>query len=387
MRKNIVLILVLALLIGALPTSMVEAGGMDLSNPFSSMAEKLTDSIKEIAEKTDEYFKEKIRAFTDMGRHWADVTIGKLVEIGVISGYTDGTFKPDNTITRAEFAKIVRTALKMDLVEGNSFDDTKTHWAKNEINTLVANKGIVVSEYKNGFGPDVNITRVEMAKMIVRSMGLGNEADAKAGMDTGFSDDEYISHADKGYVIIASENGIVKGYGDRSFKANAAATRAEASQMIINMLNAIDGNGGEVTPEVPEDEFIDPRISVAYNDNPWKYSYYEILIDNYDDYSDEYKFKVEYLNYPQLNTNEIPAPNLVDYIVQHADSWRDADLIQRNKGMLWRLSRKYYTTRENEKTFKLYPGLELEYKVVVTNGEETREYFGKAIVPHIDFEG
>jgi hypothetical protein len=392
MRKNIVLILVLGLLIGALPTSIVVAGETKLENPsqFEDLAERLSDSIKEIAEKTDEYFKEKIRAFTDMGRHWADVTIGKLVEIGVISGYTDGTFKPDNTITRTEFAKIVRTALKMDLVEGNSFDDTKTHWAKNEINTLVANKGIVVSEYKNGFGPDVNITRVEMAKMIVRSMGLGNEADANSKVETGFYDiDDYESGDGlNGFVYVANKYGIVKGYGDYTFKAHTPATRAEASQMILNMLDTINGGSGKLNTADPTiDGFIAPRVSVAYNDDGWDYHYYKIMIDNYDDYTDDYEFKTIILNYPQLNTSEIPHPNFVDYIIQHPDSWKDAELIKRNKGMVWRLSKKYYTTREDEKTFELYPGLEIEFKVVVSNGSEIREYLGKAVVPHIDFKG
>ncbi|WP_034429293.1 S-layer homology domain-containing protein, partial [Caldisalinibacter kiritimatiensis] len=75
-----------------------------------------------------------------------------------------------NTITRAEFSKVVRTSLKLDLVKGNSFDDTNNHWAKNEIHTLVENDIIIKSEYGDNYEPTKNITRIEMAKMIVRAV-------------------------------------------------------------------------------------------------------------------------------------------------------------------------------------------------------------------------
>jgi len=172
MRKNIAILMVLTLLIGLLPVQNAFANDNDYSikSTFNFLTssnperESLIDKVKEVFDKGEEYFKEKIKKFSDMGSHWADMTVGKLVELGVIAGYNDGTFKPNNTITRAEFAKITRTALKLDLVEGNSFQDTSNHWAKNDIHTLVVKGGIDKSEYGVNFEPNKNITLLVLSQ-------------------------------------------------------------------------------------------------------------------------------------------------------------------------------------------------------------------------------
>ncbi|HYE10300.1 MAG TPA: S-layer homology domain-containing protein, partial [Patescibacteria group bacterium] len=158
-----------------------------------------------------------ISGFSDMENNWAKQSVGALVELGIINGYSDGTFKPNNTITRSEFTKIIRIAMKYELVTGSSFKDTATSWAKNEIHTVVVNGGIDKVELGESFYPAKNITRLEMAKMIVRSLDLDDKAKDKAGNPTNFSDDKLISSADKGYILIASENKIINGYSDKRF--------------------------------------------------------------------------------------------------------------------------------------------------------------------------
>lgn len=239
MKKLIVLLMVFAIIISIMPTEIVYAEGSNNGIKEFLGDIKIGEQIKEVFSKGEEFFKERINKFTDLGKHWADITVGKLVEYGVIDGYSNGTFKPNNTITRAEFSKIIRNSLKLEVVEGNSFNDTSTHWAKNEINTLVE-KGIIVrEEYGNDYLPNKNISRIEMAKMVVRALGLDSQAKEKAGVKTNFADDSAIPSADKGYIIIASESSIIKGYPNNTFKPNDTATRAEASQMIINMLEAL----------------------------------------------------------------------------------------------------------------------------------------------------
>ncbi|WP_246541274.1 S-layer homology domain-containing protein [Peptoniphilus ovalis] len=82
---------------------------------------------------------------------------------GLISGYEDGTFKPENAMTRAQFAHLINNYLKLE--EGNNpmnFSDVKkNHWASKAINTL-SSHGIMVGD-KNKFNPDKNITRAEAA--------------------------------------------------------------------------------------------------------------------------------------------------------------------------------------------------------------------------------
>ncbi|KXG73999.1 S-layer homology domain-containing protein [Thermotalea metallivorans] len=189
------------------------------------------------------------KKFIDMGNHWAEVTVNKLIELGVIKGYEDNTFRPDNTITRAEFSTVIRKAFQLDLIDGNSFTDTNNHWAGKEIHTLVA-KGIIdKSEYGTKYSPNEKITRIEMAKMIVRAMGLDAEAKEKANQATKFADDKSIKAKDKGYIIIASENKIINGYPDNTFQPNGKATRAEASTMITKMIEIMEN--GTVPPTQP----------------------------------------------------------------------------------------------------------------------------------------
>ena len=83
---------------------------------------------------------------------------------GLISGYEDGTFKPNNPMTRAQFASMMANYLKLN--EGNNpidFKDVKeNYWAKDAINTL-SSHGIMVGKSKNEFKPNENITRAEAA--------------------------------------------------------------------------------------------------------------------------------------------------------------------------------------------------------------------------------
>jgi hypothetical protein len=244
LKKHIALVLVLLMVFSIFP---IQHAFADEENPILTIGKKLMESLA----KGDEYLKELVSKFKDMENNWAKLTVGTLIDLGIIDGYSDGTFKPNNTITRSEFTKLVRTAMKYELVIGNTFKDTTTNWAKNEIHTVVVNGGIDKVEFGENFYPNKNITRIEMAKMIVRSLGLDAKAKAKAGNTTQFTDDNQIGSADKGYIIIASENKIINGYLDKSFKPNGEATRAEASQMIVNMLNYIKNGSGDVTQPTP----------------------------------------------------------------------------------------------------------------------------------------
>jgi len=252
MRRYFLLTLVLAFILTlSFPiTSFAENNGSSSSNPLST--------------KTDEYFKEVIGKFKDMGNHWSDVTVGKLIDIGVIDGYEDGTFKPNDKVTRAEFSKMVFTSAKLEKIEGNSFTDTSNHWAKDYINTLVEIGGIDKTEYGDNYNPNKNITRLEMAKMVVRTWGLEDKAKEKAGVKTSFDDDLDIEDKDKGYIIIASENEIIKGYPDNTFKPDGEATRAEASTIIVNTLEIGDNlQVEEKTEEETTKERVDKKLKYS----------------------------------------------------------------------------------------------------------------------------
>lgn len=166
----------------------------------------------------------------DIAGHWAESNINKLVGLGAVAGYPDGSFKPDNTITRAEFATILVKAFKLEPRSGKVFADTAGHWAKDYIATA-AGYGIVNGYDATTFGPDNLITREQMAEMVVKAAKL----EAASG-ETGFTDATDIAGWAKDSVAAAVKAEVIKGYPDNTFKPKDNATRAEAVTVIANAL-------------------------------------------------------------------------------------------------------------------------------------------------------
>ena len=167
----------------------------------------------------------------DISGHWAEDIIVELVNSGAVSGYPNATFQPDKKITRAEFTTILVKALKLEGKTGKDFADITNHWAKDVIITA-ASHGIVNGYDADNFGPDNNITREQMAVMIVKAAQLNkNDGESKQ-----FIDNDKISSWAAEAVAIASQHQIITGYPDNSFKPQGEATRAEAATVIIKAL-------------------------------------------------------------------------------------------------------------------------------------------------------
>lgn len=115
-------------------------------------------------------------SFSDVAsNHWAADAINYLVEKGAIEGYPNGTFQPNASITRAEAAKILAITLGLDVDESAStnFSDASNHWASSYIAALQSQASGVIDGYTDGtFRPNRTITRQEMAKMIVTAYDL-----------------------------------------------------------------------------------------------------------------------------------------------------------------------------------------------------------------------
>lgn len=109
--------------------------------------------------------------FSDISGHWAQANIKKAVSEGIVKGYTDGTFKPNGAVTRAEFAVMLMNALKPT---GNGvelgFTDTIPAWAEKSIAQALEAK--IIRGYEDvTFRPAASITRSELAVMISRAAG------------------------------------------------------------------------------------------------------------------------------------------------------------------------------------------------------------------------
>lgn len=169
--------------------------------------------------------------FNDTTGNWAEANIKKLVELKVTGGYPDGSFRPDATITRAEFATLLVKAFNLAPQSGKVFSDTSKHWAKDSIATAEFHG--IAGGYENGsFGPDDLITREQMAAMVVKAANLATES----SQGTSFLDSADISPWATGAVAVAVRNGVLNGYPDNTFLPQGQATRAEAVTVIMNTL-------------------------------------------------------------------------------------------------------------------------------------------------------
>ncbi|MCD9021823.1 S-layer homology domain-containing protein [Cohnella silvisoli] len=174
--------------------------------------------------------------FTDIAGHWANEYITKAVAMGFVSGYPDGTFRPDEGITRAEFTNMLMKGI-MPMTEGTPlvFKDKKDVgvWAVKSVEQAV--KLGIISGYADGtFRPQANITHAEMISMVVRASGIP----ADQVKPTSFTDDKDIPKWAKATVSTAELTGIiiVSGLTDNKFAPQTKSTRAEAASAIVQML-------------------------------------------------------------------------------------------------------------------------------------------------------
>ena len=103
--------------------------------------------------------------FSDASDDWYSKAVNYVVGKGLISGYPNGTFKPNDSITRAEFAQMISGYIKNEKAGSSDFQDVKDHWAKDAIDKLYGNKN--VTGYPDGsFKPNAKITRAEAVTIL-----------------------------------------------------------------------------------------------------------------------------------------------------------------------------------------------------------------------------
>ena len=170
---------------------------------------------------------------SDIGGHWAQGTIIQWTSKGYISGYEDGTFKPDNSITRAEFVRLVNQSMGYTKTGNAYFSDvSSSYWGYNDIQKGVA-AGYVRGDGNGKFRPNDPVSRQEAAVMIAQICGLGQDFSAAAK----YTDYRYIPSWAAGYVGAVSKAGIMSGYPDGDFKGDRYLSRAEAVIALDKALN------------------------------------------------------------------------------------------------------------------------------------------------------
>ncbi|SKC58192.1 S-layer homology domain-containing protein [Maledivibacter halophilus] len=171
--------------------------------------------------------------------------VTRLVALEILSGFPDGTFRPNETITRAQFAKIMVTALGVgeaaQYAGGQTLfsDVAANHWAAGYIN--VASDMKIINGYGDGnFGPEDQVTYAQAVTMIVRALGYEPKATAMGGYPGG-------------YLAVGAEKNITE---DVNIVDAMAATRGDVAKMVDASLTVpmmVQTSWGEY-PEYEEDE-------------------------------------------------------------------------------------------------------------------------------------
>jgi hypothetical protein len=172
--------------------------------------------------------------FSDINGNWAEQIIKEAVEIGLVSGYDDGTFKPDNQVTRAEFATLLNNAMKINLTTDiNLWDVNKSDWFYQEVEKSLA-VGFFNGYLDDTFKPNNPITREEAAKVVASAITTG-EADGEGA--TLLEDYSTIQEWAKSSVDIAFNKGYIIGYPEGLYMPTKALNRAEAVKIIYTIVD------------------------------------------------------------------------------------------------------------------------------------------------------
>lgn len=171
--------------------------------------------------------------FSDINGHWARTYIEALADAKIVTGFSDGTFKPDQPVTRAEFAALVQKAFKSTEVrDDRSFNDVPgNYWAQPMIEEAYAT-GFMSGYPHRNFNPEEAIPRVQVLVSLVSGLHLTEKNLTHSVLNTYVDADQIPDYAlDK--VAAATEKGIVVNYPNMKYlNPNQVATRADVAALI-----------------------------------------------------------------------------------------------------------------------------------------------------------
>ena len=207
---------------------------------------------------------------TDIEGCWAEEAIVALIDEGIITGYPDGTFKPENPVTRAEFSKMTARAFAVRAAGEPTFSDIKDNWAKTYIAALT--EAGIVSGFPDGtFRPSKDISRAEMTQILVRAISLGDKMDSLTQPEPSFIDVSQ-DHWAFSSIEIANTLGVLPVYFGVVFEPEIPATRAETAYMIKSLIDLriyegklakIDNQQGTLTVTTPGG--VDRQVTMAFD--------------------------------------------------------------------------------------------------------------------------
>jgi len=171
---------------------------------------------------------------TDIDGHWAEAQIERWIERGIVKGYEDGTFKPENSIKRSEFAALMnRTFGFVEKAEVNFSDIEGTEWFVEDIAKAVA-AGYMKGDAEGTFRPDDPIARQEAALVLARIYELEDQ-----GKKHLFKDLDEIASWSHWAVMAVVDAGLMEGYPDGTFGPKNPIKRSETVTVLDRLVAEI----------------------------------------------------------------------------------------------------------------------------------------------------
>ena len=236
----------------SLPALIAQGSGSDSGSGSGSDAEKPgTDNKKseddkksededkpEDEEKPADGAQEEVKAgsFRDVtSAHWAFASVERAAELGLVTGYSDGTFRPDTHVTRAQFVLMLwRMCGKPAAAKAASFADASADWYQDALSWAVE-KGYVNGLSDTRFGPDAPITRQQAMAILFRLNGgqRGTELTLTGIYEQTFADSTTIAAWAKDATWWAVYHELVSGVGGSRIAPEANASRAQIAAILL----------------------------------------------------------------------------------------------------------------------------------------------------------
>lgn len=182
------------------------------------------------------------RSFSDMSKHWSKSIVSLLGAKNIIDSSYGNTFKPEQKITRAEFAVMLSRGLGLlgDRETAQRFSDVQPSTQTGDYIGAAAKAGIITGNTDATFRPNANITREQLAIMIIRAMEYTGNPITLSGTSASklavFKDKNKIQNQSAEFVAKAVQEGIILGMTPTEFQPQGNATRAQAAVMLQRML-------------------------------------------------------------------------------------------------------------------------------------------------------
>lgn len=253
--------------------------------------------------------------------HWAFAYISELVDKNVLAGYEDGSYRPEETVTRAEWSKmmVVASGKQEVRLENNgayAVDYNANDWYYGYVNAVVDYMNFYNESDGVYFKPDQAVSREDVTVSLVKLKGYDTE-NVDYSVIMSFNDHDSISNSIKKYVAVGVEKGLISGYEDNTFRGQDTLTRAEAATLLCRAFQMGNDNKTNNNPDVvnPDENTNstsntsnDTQNDVNNNDNG------NTNVSNNDENKEDKKeYKVETLG---RTTGEITD---LRHIVQHDD--------------------------------------------------------------------